>query len=205
MLITQRGFTMFKDFDLEGNLRASISKLQQSIESDSTILNQNEESYIILKTKEYEIAPLVLYIDKITASHQEFDIPASYFSSGFMMRDRQSFPKPVFTFHLPFDGDSQLLKTKPSTFMMWTDEISVSGNEIKFEIINFSDEVEKIQKSRDEFLSKLQQQITNINNQVNAYNSELKDIITTSIKKAKAKFNTQADILSKLGNTPPNK
>lgn len=204
MIITQYGFTMFTDYDLGDSLRICVSNLQKSIESDSTILDQDEKKYINKKIEEYKIFPIVLYVDKITVSHQEFEIPIEYFPSGFFFHDRQSFPKPVFTFHLPFDGDQHLFTARPSTRLMWTEEVVTSDKELKFEVINFSDDAEKIQKSRDEFLSMLQQQITNINNEINAYNSQLENIIISSMKKAKEKFNIQNDILSKLGNSSKN-
>ena len=74
---------------------------------------------------------------------------------------------------------------------MWTEEVAISGNELIFEIINFNDNAEKIQKERDEFLSRLQQQIKNINNEINTYNSQLESIVISSIKKAKETLKIQ--------------
>jgi hypothetical protein len=199
MLITHRGFVMFKDYDLETNLRKFLSDLEKEIESDRTVLQANEEEYIKHKIEKYEIAPLILHSDQITVSQKEINIPARYFPSGFWVDAGKSYPKPVLTFHIPFEGNPQWLKCKPSTFLLWTDEVSVSNNEILFEIINFSNDAGTVKRERDEFMGRLSSQITNINQGLNAYNSKLEKIIKESIDKAKVKFKDQDDFLSTLG------
>ena len=202
MLLGRHGFRLFTDYDLYAGLEAMLTRLQKDIESDSKVTTQPEEEYVLAKVKEATIKPLTLFTDRITVSQREAEIPGRYFPSGFWVEAHESYPKPVFTFHLPFDGNEQFLRMKPSTFIMWTDEVAVQNGEIEFEVINFSDDVNAIQKGRDEFLSHLQGQIGNINKDIDSYNSKLETIVRNSLKKAKEKFSTQADILSKLGNPP---
>ena len=202
MLTTHSGFSLFVDYDLGVNLDAMLSKLQKEIESDHKILDQGEDEYTATKIKQHQISPLVLHTDKITVSEQEVMVPGGFFPSGFIDVEEsgESYSKTAFVFHLPFEGDLQLLKCRPSSFLMWTEEISVSNNEINFEIINFNNDVSAIQKERDQFLSRLQEQVLNINNDVNRHNSKIESHIRAAIKMGKDKFKTQSDIISKLGN-----
>ncbi len=191
---------MFTEYDLDGNLRNFIDKIQQGIESDREASESDTEEYIQNKIKEYKIDLLVLHPENITVSQREYPIPSNYFPSGYWVDNGQSYPKPVLTFHLPFEGNPQWFKSKPSTFMMWTEEVTIHNNEVIFAIINFSNDVEVVKKERDDFLKKIHQQVENINNSLKEYNSKLENIIKESVKKAKDKFKNQDDLLNKLGN-----
>jgi exonuclease VII large subunit len=199
MLITHRGFNIFNDYDLNANLENFLSNLQKEIESDRSILQVEEKEYTEEKIEKYKKEPLVISPEKITVSQKEFNIPSEYFPSGFWADRGKSYPKPVLTFRIPFNGDYQLFKCIPSTRLLWTEEVSISNNEIIFEIINFHNDAEHIKRERDEFVKRLTQQISNINNNINSYNEKLKKTIEESIKKAKEKFKNQDDFLSKLG------
>lgn len=204
MLITQSGFNLFTEYDLGANLRQFTSNLQKDIESDPSVKNISEEDYIVERIKKSNISELTLHTDKISVKQTEADIPGRFFPSGFWVEHNESFPKPVFIFHIPFDGDENLFRCRPSTFMMWSEEVTISNNEVVFEIINFKDDPELIKKERDDFVSKLENQVSNINNEIKTYNSKLEENIKTFYKKAKEKFDKQSDILSQLGNPPRN-
>lgn len=202
MLITQSGFNLFKEYNLGANLRQFTSNLQKDIESDLSVKNVSGEDYVADKIKKSTISELTLHVDKISVKQIEADIPGRFFPSGFWVEQHESFPKPVFIFHIPFDGDRDLFRCHPSTFMMWSEEVTISNNEVVFEIINFKDDPELIKKERDDFVSKLENQVLNINNEIKTYNSKLEENIRTFYKKAKEKFDKQSDILSQLGNSP---
>jgi hypothetical protein len=106
---------MFTDYDLDANLQAFLANLQKDIESDRTAPGANEEEYAGQKVEQYKIAPFVIHPDQVTVSQSEVNIPAKYFPSGFWVDSGKSYPKPVLTFHVPFEGNPQWLKCKPST------------------------------------------------------------------------------------------
>ena len=201
MLITRSGFDMFKEYDLGANLRQFSSNLQKDIESDSSVRNMPEEEYVVEKIKKSTLPELILHVDKISVKQTEADIPGRFFPFGFSVEPHESFPKPVFIFHIPFEGNKDLFRCRPSTFMMWSEEIAISNNEVIFEVINFRDDPELIKKERDDFISKLETQVSNLNNEIRVYNSKLEDNVRTFYKKAKEKFDKQSDILSQLGNS----
>lgn len=200
MLVNRHGFRMFGDYDLSSVLDGYIQKLQKDVESSQSILEEKDEEIINVKIREYHINPIIIYEDKITVSQKEVEIQGSYFPSGFFIDKSKNYTKPVITFHVPFDGDVDLLRCRPSHFLLWSDEIATEGKEIVFEIINFDNNVENLQKSRNEFLRKLKEQVSNINIDVGNHNLRLENIVKESITRAREKFKTQNEVLSKLGN-----
>jgi hypothetical protein len=109
---------MFTDYDLDASLGGFLSNLQKEIESDRAVLSANREEYARKKIQQYQVAPLVIHPDQVTVSQKEVNIPANYFPSGFWVDSGKSYPKPVLTFHVPFEGNPRWLKCKPSTFLL---------------------------------------------------------------------------------------
>lgn len=201
MLITQSGFKMFIDYDLDETLRRFTSDIRKEIESDREALNMSEAEYVNKKINQYRIDQLNLFPDRVSVSQKEYPIPSQYFPSGYLVSRGKSYPKPVLTFRLPFNGNPQWLRYKPSTYLVWSDEVSISNNEIIFEIINFDNNVDLIKRERDDFLHKVQEQVSHINEDINKYNLSLEAVIKKSIEAAKNKFKDQDNLLSQLGNT----
>jgi len=202
MLITRRGLRMFSNYDLRANLESRVVRLRNQIESDRSILepSYNESEYVPEMVKRNKVSPLILHIDKITVSQAEANIPGRYFPSNYFVEPNQTYIKPIIVFHLPIEGATELLQSRPSTHLLWSEEIAVENNRIIFELINFSNDAASLQKDRDQFLQNLQQQISYINKDVNAYNSSLETIIKESVTKGREKLKIQEDILKKLGN-----
>lgn len=199
MLITQRGFRLFTDYELYTTLQGYLVNIERDIQLDPQVLTESEEKYIKRKVQEYKIDPLVLYPDKITVSQKEAQIPAEYFPSGYWVERGKQYPKSVLSFHLPFKGNPQWLRCRPSTFLMWTDEIAILNNEIIFEIINFNNDAEAVKKERDIFIKRLEEQVRNIENEISVYNTKLEGMVQKAVKKAKDKLKEQDDFLNKLG------
>jgi len=191
---------MFTEYDLDENLRNFLNNIRKEIESDRNILESDENEYKNNKISKHKIEPLSIFPEEITLSQKEYPIPAEYFPAMFDIERGESYPKPVLTFHIPFKGDAQWLKCRPSTFLSWTTEVDVEDSSIIFEIINFDNDVEKVKRDRDSFVKNLQTQIANINQNISNYNKQLESFIEESIKNSKNKFKEQDDFLSKLGN-----
>lgn len=204
MLISQHGFHAFTDYDLDGTLRNFSEKLRKEIESDSSVATTDEEQYVRQKVEEKTLSGLEFDTANITITHHEEQIPARYFGSGFMVDEGHSYPKQVITFHVPFKGDSQLLRCRASTWGMVSHEIDTKDGHVVFDVINFSNDADQVAKERDGVVKYLTDQAGYINRDVAAYNSRLESIVREALKSAKLKFKDQSDFLGKLGNKPKN-
>lgn len=201
MLINKYGFHAFTEYDLNANLDKFQRDLIATISSDTTVSTANEEEYIKSKLAEKTLTGLEIDENNVSVTQKEEMISSEYFPNSFDVSRGSSFPKPVVTFHVPFKGNPQLLKCRPSTMLMMSHEVAVEGNKIIFDVINFSNDAEQVKRSRDEIIKHLVQQAGYINRDIEAYNAKLENIIKTAFNHAKTKFQGQSDFLSELGNT----
>lgn len=197
MLINRSGFRLFAEYDLGDALSAQLKKAVNEI-SQKEIDCENSKSFIESYLKEITIERLILDSEAVTARMEKAMIPAEYFPGTFMTDRGNSYEKPIAVFSVPFTGDKQLFNSRPSTFMMWSEEVAIEGNNLVFEIIVFSEDADKIKVERDGIISKINQQLVNINNQVDAYNASLPKNITDIVNAECKKRSSESDLLSKL-------
>ncbi|MDO8503349.1 MAG: toll/interleukin-1 receptor domain-containing protein [bacterium] len=200
MLFNKSGFRAFNDYDLRVTLENQLNQLKSKIETDLREKPpQDKFAYISEQVSLNKIKPLELHVENLTMIPSQQMVPSEYFPSGFFVREGNEYPKEIITFHLPFTGDAELLHCVPSTRILWTEEIALSGGEIIFDLINFSNNVEDIQRKKDEVLNFLQKQTTNVNNEVNGFNDKLPNEIENIINQTEHKLSESSEFLSKLG------
>ena len=100
-------FVAFSELDGFGVIENRKSQAAQAIKSqaDDYILNVNKVEYIEHLISEYSIQPLEIHSDQLSVSVEERMIPAEWHPSSFWVDSGKSYPKDVYTFHLPFNGD----------------------------------------------------------------------------------------------------
>lgn len=197
MLVTRNGFKMFTDGDLGATLEAERKQIPKRIE-ELNINCEDLETTSSKLTDEFSIKPLVLDRDNIETSMDKAMIPAEYFPSTFNVYRGKSYEKSVAVFKVSLDGELDLLKLRPSTFMMWTEEVDVEDSNLVFEIIILNEDADVIKKERDDFLNKVEQQLQNINGQVSSYNGSLEDYVKTSLEEYCSKKQSNDELLAKL-------
>lgn len=92
----------------------------------------------------------------------------------------------IFTIEYSFTGTPELLKVKPSTWAMTTTEITLTHNSkvtIKFK--HYNKDPNDFKRNLNEYESRAFTNIRNINNFVDSWNSQLKNIITNKFSKYK--------------------
>jgi len=200
MLFSKTGTYVFNDYDLRATLEMQVAKLREEVENDVKLkITENEAEYITGKIEKHKIKPIKFIIDKMTVSTSEQMIPSEIFPHNFAIREGESYPKPVLSFHLPFEGDPILLKCVPSSRILWTEKVLLNSNEIVFEMINFTNSVDEIKQTRDGIIDKLIKQSENVNNQVIQHNDNLEKIIKEAIKISTEKMNANSEFLKELG------
>lgn len=200
-------FKPFLEGELDGVLRNQHEQIKARIhnEKDNYLININEDEYVEFLCSEFKIDVPEIDFESKTISTDEKMILASRHPSSFFMFDDgdKSFKRQVITFHLPFTGDVQILNFAPNPRILWTQEIKHSisddGEELSFEIINFSNDPETIKRESEHTISSLKTQLGHIKNQVDAYNSNLKQDIISLLKERKDQIIKNSDFLSQLG------
>lgn len=200
MLFNRLGFHVFNEYDLNATLEAQTAKLRKEIENDiKSKALADEVEYIAKQIEKHKIIPIEFETDKLSVSTAEQMIPARLFPQGFFVHNGESYPRQVISFHLPFKGDPTLLRCIPSSRLLWTEEVALENEEIIFDMIKFSDSADDLKREKDRVINYLTQQVSNVNGQVSQYNSNLENIVKSTIVSVNEKISKDSEFLNDLG------
>src|SRR6266699_266327 len=145
---------------LEAQRQAMLKELQN--EQRNILLNVNESDYVKYLAGKYHIEPISIHFDALHCSEAEKMIPTEQhpFDSGchYSAVKKAAYPRQVFTFHLPFGGEADLLKCQPSSHLVWSTEVAVSAQEIRFDLINWRNDIEEIKREQNGIVDNIRQQ-----------------------------------------------
>lgn len=191
----------FSELDCFAVLENQKHQALQAIksQSDDYLLNVSETEFIEHLVSEYSITPLELHTDHLSVSVSEKMIPADWHPRSYFVDGGKSYPKDVYTYHLPFSGESDLLKVRASSYSMSAPRIMVTGQEIKFEIINFDKGPEAIKQEADRTVNQLVGQNKNLTNDLNKFNQSLEQVLSKAFNDRKNQLLKKHDLVSKLG------
>ncbi|WP_024333390.1 hypothetical protein [Desulfotignum balticum] len=192
---------IFAERELRDYLQQIKSSVIQSIENenDDYLLNVNANDYIKHKLSEAHVEQLVIHQDQIYASSSEQMIPSEYFPHSFFVHPGKKYKKDVIKFHIPFSGNTELLKCAPGSRLMWAMEVELSNQEFCFEIINFSDDAESITREKDSNMRSIMQQLGNVSSEVQQYNSSIEAQIKQAFEARKKRILAKSGVLASLG------
>ncbi len=191
-------FRIFGEKRLDDVLRGIILSTEQAVEKEDPgySLNVNEEEYVRHLKDRFSLDPPTLNFDGVEASSEERDVEAqeTYFRQfGGVYR------KQVITYHLPFSGDSELLRFHPNPSLAWTLPVYVNGSEVCFEIIDFTADPEGIKQTANGYLSNIKVQSEHQTKQINNFNATLEAKIRQALAARKRELTAQRSVIDQLG------
>lgn len=203
-MMYQYSSNTFRAFSEPDSFRVIENRKNQAVQSitgqsDDYILNVNKAEYVEHLVSEYSIPPLEFFKDQLSVSVKEQMIPAERFPSSYWVESGNSYPKDVYTFHLPFSGDPQLLKVRASTYSLSAPLIMVSGYEVRFDIINFDKEATEIKREADHLISQLVSENQSLTNDLIKFNNSLETLLYTTFDSRKDQLLKKHDLISALG------
>ncbi|MCF6768574.1 hypothetical protein L3V86_09395 [Thiotrichales bacterium 19S11-10] len=192
--------SIFGELDLQDHLESRISSVISSIndELDSYLLNVNESDYVGHKTDEAKIDPLEIHESQTYATVSEKLIPARDFPPLYNVRHGKSYKQQVIKYHIPFSGDSSLLRCTPRSRTLWSMDVDIRNTEFSFEIINFNNDAEEINKEKNSYMRSIIQQFENVSSEVQNYNSNVEVRIVQAFQFRKAVVLKNNNLLSSL-------
>jgi hypothetical protein len=178
---------LFTEESLSNFLSQRLENLRQEVKAEdkNKLLNVNEAEYVDYLVSRYRVTPLNFQWKKMDITDKEVMIPAERYPRDFYVRRGESYPKQVFTFYIPFIGEKELLKYKPSSFLMWSVEVKIIDNNICLEVINWRDDQEQVMRVVQEERSNIQKQLENVLNDVVRYNQSLPHNAETIVRTRK--------------------
>jgi hypothetical protein len=194
-------FKAFAERELRDYLEENNQKIQSRIgqESENYILNVNELEYINYLNSEFTIDTLKIDFGSASVTSCEKQIPSKQFPTHFYVRQGESYPKQVVVYHLPYAGNSDLLRYTPTTRLLWTTEIFIEDQSVCFEIINFSGHAEDIKRDAQQIINDLKTQLGHLTHEIDGYNARLPNNIEQNFKKRKQQFLDNNNLLGSLG------
>ncbi|MBW4465008.1 MAG: hypothetical protein KME07_06150 [Pegethrix bostrychoides GSE-TBD4-15B] len=196
-----REFPAFSEHDGFAVVEGQKQKIAADIngQADNYILNVNKAEYVAHLVSTYTINPLEIHADQLSVSTEERLIPAEMHPHSFYVHAGKSYPKDVLTFHLPFTGQAELLKVRASTFSMSAPRISVKGQEIIFEFINFNMDAQSIKREADSRVAQLVSQNAHLTRDLTAFNGSIEQIANQVFDARKSHLLKKGNLLSALG------
>src|SRR5258706_683326 len=192
---------MFREVWLRDFLEARLINLHEEIQSAGKdyLLNANETKYVDYLLSRYRVDPLLISFDQQTISDREEMIAAERFPFDFGVEEGEEYPKQVITYHLPFSGDQELLRCKPSSWIDWTARVQTTKSEICFEEVNWRDDPAQIRSAADEIIRSIRTLYESVGREVAAFNDSLEAKIRAAIHDRKGALLGQSNLLAALG------
>jgi hypothetical protein len=182
---------------LEHKAHVMLSKLEQ--ENGDYLLNVNEDDYVQFMVAGMSVDPLVIHTDQIYASSSERMISATHLPRNFYDRAGEVYKRNAVTFHIPVSGTLKLLRTAPSSRIMWTTQISLNQNEISFDVINFHNDASAIAKEKDLILGSVGNQLVYVNDEVERFNAQVESRARRAVQARKEQIQKHTGVLCALG------
>jgi hypothetical protein len=155
--------------------------------------------YVQYLVEKYHLEPVAFAFDATRAGSAEKLIPAENHPPLFHVRAGQSYARQAITFHVPFTGEPELLLRKPAACILWTYDVTVAASEIQFDVINWSNDREAVQRDKQRVIDSIIQQNASVTEEVTQFNSRLEDFVRQRLSSRKSQLLTQLSVLGSLG------
>lgn len=182
---------------LRSRLQAAIKSI--SLETENYISSVDEDQYITHVCEQTRVEPLELMEQDIYVSEKVIPVSGKSFPSTFMVNPDRYYDKNAAVWHVPFQGDGNLLRYAPSSFKMWTEEIEIFNDEFTFVTLSLRDDSEEIKREKDKKLDYIRGELVRVLQDVRAFNSRIRDSVEREFRLVKQKFTKKNNLISSLG------
>lgn len=192
--------SIFSDINIEQFFQRRLELAKKRIdELDAESLSQKDDEYHIRRIlEEVRITPLRLRFDEVKITKDWRDIPSEYHPRDrFFLSPEKSFSRLIIHYHLPFEGDPELLQCRPNPTVIIPVEINIQENEITFELIKWNGD--ELKSNAQKILSALKQILLNLTTQVNDFNSSAQTKVLQLFSIRKSEIKKDADFITNLG------
>ncbi len=186
--------------DLSNYLHSLETQMNEAIrnETEDYILNVNEEEYIHFNINQYTQKTLEIDVENAYADQKEEMIKAEHFPRTFFVHSGKSYPRMVVYFYIPVKGNTELLNYTPSTRIFWTEEMKLQNNELVYRVVQFSENVDDINRAFERLTSNLKTMEGYINEDVQQFNSSLRTKISSAFTSRKQELLKRKNLLTGL-------
>jgi hypothetical protein len=176
----------------------AISRIRS--EKPDYLLNVNESEYLAHLESEISLEQITFLIDQISMDAEEQMVPAGRFPAyQFGVSRGASYKRQVFTFHVPFSGNAELLRCQPSQVAVLPGRVQVNSDEINFQIVNLFENADRVKQEKEQILKSLQTSAASLASEVTRHNAGLSIPLRSEFEKRKTEILKQRQIAESIG------
>lgn len=186
---------LFAEGDLSAVLRAEQEKIgpaAQRIPADH-VLGRSVDELAAELADERHVEPLVIHWEQMTASYVDAEVSVQGWNRMI------SVPGTTVTYHIPFEGDPVLLRTRPSTFSSVFPVAFVSGSEIRVSTTVRAPIPESLGGQLDAEIKRIKQYAGWVNAEVETYNAGLLSAARVAVVARRDKVLADQHVAASLG------
>ena len=195
---------LFARGNLGESLRAQQQKLMQAAQAipATKVLAHGVDEQVAELLAEFQVAPLVLEWDGMTASQADTRVDVS--------RDQKSDdhrPKPAAVLHLrhdrhlprPIRGEADLFKMQPSSFTLNPPRAAVTGNELQVSVTVPAPIADDLKRELDRQIDSIKTYVAWINGDVESFNAGLEGPARAAVESRRDKVLADQHAVAALG------
>lgn len=200
--MSRRG-TLFTHGDLSASLRAQLEKMTkaaQEIPADHALAASDADLAAEL-VAQFHVEPLELDEAAMTASQEDAKVDVSRDPMRFISDPSRPFyvPGTLVTFHVPFSGEADLFKMRPSRFTLSPPYGEVSGHELRVSVTEAAPIKGNIKERLERELTAVKGYVASIKGDVERFNAELEGAALAAAKRRREKVIADHDLVASLG------
>lgn len=182
-----------------------IKSIQSIIESETEdyIKSVPATDYVEHLTSRFIIDIPVVDWENLCMTNEKINVPAEYFRRGFDVHHGKTYEKDLIVFEIPINGDSTMLKYRPSNILTLSGfnahKITLSSEAIEFGYINFSNDKEEIERLFNQDKSFFINKYNQLKTEVEGYNNTIGITIEGYFNTRKSKLNHTDAFMESFG------
>lgn len=191
----QRGDTGNLADSLKQDISNTIKKLD-----DEYVLNVSENQYIDYLIEKYKIECPVVQFDKPVLDKKKMLVSVEYLPYQFKFAANEVIEKTVYKLCIPFSGDVELLRYRPSTVLLggWG-QFVISGHEICKDILDTNNDGESVKRECQSNMKTLKDMMGYLERDIERINQTMPQFIRQAFVGRKERIKKENDVVASIG------
>jgi hypothetical protein len=194
---------LFNEIILSDLLRSRLEQARRAIMSmpSDELLGTDDGALLGMLVPRYEVAPITFQWDQVEVTHREEATPANRLP-GFGGYPGERVNLQIVLFHIPYEGDFDVLRAQPSSRILWSTDVthySAPRKEIVLEVPNVYNDGKRVRSVADDTMGKIRTQVGNVNRDISAFNADLPRAITELARIRRDELRRHAGTLDSIG------
>lgn len=193
---------LFWEYDWFGVVEAQKRAVQRDIDSlsDRDFENATTDEIVASVCEKFSLRAPTLDRENITVKQREVDIERGLERRGYFS-DHGSYTVKgtAIDVRVPFDGDKEMFKVKPTTFTTVIPRGRIDGNSLLFTISGTDLTTDNVKSEIERRLNEVQQWLDFQSKSVGNFPTELSQIAKQAVDRRKDKLDADRELVSGLG------